>query len=298
MNSDDAKSLSSVRIHHLAYLQAAVEAPSWTAAADLLNVTQSAISQGIAQLERTIGVPLFIRSGRRRVLTDDGAEVLRFAATVLAEAERLEHRLDQRRHGLAGTVRVGMIDAAGLYLFPTALGDFREQQPEIELRLVIDSSEALLDMMRRGSLDLALVVAPAQGLESEELLAEPLYVFAGRGLRGGPGPTAEWSLYPEGSHTRAAIDHGFARLGIRPVVVAESPNPSVLRQMADLGPGWTVLPPAVAERGPRPLRRWGAAIAERKLLAVHHPGGPDARSARLLEMIRRVDPWTDRSSRR
>ena len=59
--------------------------------------------------------------------------------------------------------------------------------------------------------------------------------------------------------------------------------------MADLGLGWTVLPPAVAEQGPRPLRRWGDAIAARKLLAVHHPGGPDARSARLLEMIRKVD---------
>jgi DNA-binding transcriptional LysR family regulator len=289
MNSDHPKSLSSVRIHHLAYLKAAVEAPNWTAAADLLNVTQSAISQGIAQLERTIGVPLFIRSGRRRVLTDDGAEVLRFAATVLAEAERLERRLDQRRHGLAGTLRVGMIDAAGLYLFPTAVSEFREQQPQTELRLVIDNSEVLLDMMRRGSLDLAVVVAPADGVDSEEILAEPLFVYAGRGIRGGPGPGAQWALYPEGSHTRAAIDDGFARLGLRPVVVAESPNPSVLRQMADLGLGWTVLPPAVAEQGPKPLRRWGDAIAARKLLAVHHPGGPDARSARLLAMIRKVD---------
>ena len=292
MNSPTADgSLSAIRIQHLAYLQAVVDAPNWTMAAEMSDVTQSAISQGIAQLEKSIGVPLFVRSGRRRVLTDDGAEVLRFAATVLAEAGRLEERLDQRRHGLAGTLRVGMIDAAGLYLFNAAMMEFREQLPEIELKLVIDSSESLLDMMRRGSLDLALVVAPAHGLLSEELLAEPLFVYASRGTRGRPETAAEWALYPEGSHTRAAIDEGFARLGIRPTVLAESPNPSVLRQMADLGLGWTVLPPAVAEEGPRPLRRWGEAIAERRLLAVHHPGGPNARSSRLLEMIRRVHSW-------
>ncbi len=283
-------SLSAVRIQQLSYLQAVVDAPSWTDAAELSDVTQSAVSQGIAQLEKSIGVPLFIRTGRRPLLTDDGAEVLRFAAIVLAEAGRLEQRLDQRRHGLSGTLRVGMIDAGGLYLFPGALREFRGQQPGIELKLVIDSSEALLEMVQRGTLDLAVVVAPARGLESEELLAEPLFVYAGRGMRGGPGPTAEWALYPEGSHTRAAIDEGFARLGIRPTVMAESPNPSVLRQVADLGLGWTVLPPAVAEQGPR-LRRWGDAIAERLLLAVHHPGGPDPRSSRLLEMIRKVDTW-------
>ncbi|MBP7596286.1 MAG: LysR family transcriptional regulator, partial [Candidatus Microthrix sp.] len=58
------------------YLRAAARAPSWTEAAAQLGVTQSALSQGIAELERRLGITLFERLGRRRVLTSAGAVLL------------------------------------------------------------------------------------------------------------------------------------------------------------------------------------------------------------------------------
>ncbi|MEX1023294.1 MAG: LysR family transcriptional regulator substrate-binding protein, partial [Dehalococcoidia bacterium] len=93
--------------------------------------------------------------------------------------------------------------------------------------------------------------------------------------------SADWVLYPQGSHTRGQIDAGLARLGIAPRVTLESHNPEVLRQMVALGFGWTVLPRAVASASGGPLEE-REQVAERVLLGVRRAGGRDARAAAFL----------------
>ena len=99
---------------------------------------------------------------------------------------------------------------------------------------------------------MAVVVEPPEptggpALELVPLLEEPLVVVAPEG--GVPGePTAwgPWVLFPEGSHTRATIERELRARGATVEVVAESHQPEVLREMARLGVGWTVLPEAQA----------------------------------------------------
>ncbi len=274
----------------LSYLRQVASSSNFREAADELGVSPSGLSQGLSRLQRRIGLPLLERRGRRRAPTDEGWVLVGFARRVLAEAEALEEELDRRERGELGALRVGMIDAAGLYLLPATVRSYRAQYPDVDLALSIEGSEVLVQRVMEGDLDLAFVVAPAEGVESEEILVEPLFVYAARGSRGGP-DQVEWFLYPSGSHTRIAIDQALARLGLEPRVTLESGNPSVLRQMADLGLGWTVLPATVAESGGRPLRRWGEAIGERRLLAVRRVGSaPDLRAARFLDLVQRQHP--------
>ncbi|MDA0301675.1 MAG: LysR family transcriptional regulator [Chloroflexi bacterium] len=208
--------------HQLAYLREVERSPTFTVAAERLGVSQPALSQALATMERHLAIPLFERDGRRRVLTEAGVEVARFASEVLGRATELRSWIAARQQGEAGTLAVGMIDAASLYLLPGTIGAFREAHPDVDLRLLVDTSEALMDRLRRFELDLAFVIAPAGAdLEAVPVRTELLHLYAPAAV---PARTdeVEWALYPAGSHTRLLIDEGLRRLGMTPRVMLES----------------------------------------------------------------------------
>jgi len=299
MRSRPASTLDASLFHlrQLAYLHEVGRLEGFTRAAEALGVSQPALSQSLADLERRLGVPLFEPDGRHRRLTEDGQEVLAFAEHTLADLRALRERLDARRRGEAGLLRVGMIDAASLYVLPEVIRRYRLGHPEVELSLLVDTSTALVTRLRSFELDLAFVVgAPEDGdLRGDEVLREPLYVYGPPASRSRkPPPGADWVLYPAGSRTRAVIDAGLAALDIRPRVALESHNPEVLRQMVALGLGWTVLPlPVARERGGgRALRlREGPLVAQRSLVGVRRRAeNPRVEAFLTLARSRREDP--------
>ena len=276
-----------LHLQQLAYLRELARLGTLSAAAEALHVSQPALSQALAELGRRLNIPLFERAGRRRRLTAAGREVLRFAEEALAGADALRRRLDLLRNGEGGTLSVGMIDAASLYVLPEVVRCYREAHSSVDLKLVVDTSSELLRRLRAFELDVAFVVGPVQeaDLSSTEVLSEPLHVYAPPQDAGDP-RSARWVLYPEGSRTRRIIDAAFAQAGIEPSVTLESGNPAVLRQMVAMGLGWSVLPPAVAEdeAGLATMRR-GERLAERPLHAARRrESQPDARVEAFLSL--------------
>ncbi len=285
----DAVEAAPLNLHmqQLAYLQAVERWGSLTVAARRLGVTQPALSQAIAQLERRLGTPLLERAGRGRRLTEAGIEVARFASEVLGRATELREWLQEYEAGAGGVLRVGMIDAASLYVLPETVRAFRAASPGVEVRLTVDRSAVLLERLARFELDVAFVVGPPpEGYRSTEVLSEPLYVYQPPGSGEGA-EQGDWALYPQGRRTRLLIDEGLALRGLRPRVTLESDNPAVLRQMVVLGLCWSVLPAEIAEAGTpslRPQRR--ELVAERTLLAVRRAQAPDdARVASFLRLV-------------
>jgi DNA-binding transcriptional LysR family regulator len=284
--------LGGVTLRQLTYLRAAARATSFTAAAAELGMSQPALSQALGELERRVGVALFEPTGRQRRLTGDGAEVAAFAERVLAEAGELRERLAALAGGEAGSLRVGMIDAASLYVLPGAIRRYRSAHPDVELELRVDTSSSLMAQLRAFELDVVFAVGPADAdFVGIEVLREPLHLYAPPGTVDPSRPPAdvEWALYEGGSRTRGLIDEGLARLAIRPRVSLESGNPQVLRQVVELGLGWSVLPPGVAEDA-RAIEVAGAAVrgpqvAERALVAMRRSGAPPhPRVAALLRL--------------
>ena len=167
-----------LHFHQLAYLRAAAEEATLTAAAERLGISQPALSQALTELERRLDVSLFERAGRRRVLTDAGEIVAAFARESLGRAAELERQLDAYRSGSVGRVRVGMIDAANLYLLPEAIRAYRRGHPRVELTVAVDTSGALMQRVAAFELDLAVVVGPPDpALEALTLGEEPLYLY-------------------------------------------------------------------------------------------------------------------------
>ncbi len=284
--------LPNVTVAQLEYLVAAVDAPTWARAAADLAVSPSALSQGIAELERRIGLTLFEPSGRRRVATHDAGPVLDHARRVLAQTRDLVDWANQVRRGDIGTLRVGMIDAAAIDHFADVLRRFRDDHPAIDLHLVVAPSGELLEQVRRGQLDLAVGVRPGDGgadLTITPVLDEPLYVYGPPGgTRVAPRDWGPWVTFPMGSSTRAVIIDALRSAGAPVEIVAESNQPDVLREMTRLGLGWTVLPAARAERGPTPLApsrkrplTSRSLVVARRSTALPHPSA-DALEAALL----------------
>lgn len=265
----DHPPLPDLTVRQLEYLEAVTRQPTWAAAADSLGVSPSALSQGIAELERRLGLKLFQPSGRRRVPTAAATPVIDHARRVLAQTRDLAAWAADARAGRQGRLRIGMIDSAAVDHFPAALRRFRDERPDVELRLAVEPSARLLDELRRDRLDLVVCVAPtapAPDLDLIPLLAEPLGVYPPDGARHrDPARWGPWVTFPGGSHTREVIAAALSEAGAPHDVVAESHQPEVLREMVRLGLGWTVLPVAQAEREPQPLRP-----LRRSPLAIRH----------------------------
>ena len=281
--------LPDLSIRQLEYLVAIADHPSWAAAASAVGVSPSALSQGLAELERRIGVPLFDREGRRRTLRPAAAEVLAHARQVVALTGDLAAWAERRRTGAAGALRVGMIDAAAVGHFPAQLREFRRSRPELDMKLTVGPSGQLLEDLEAGRLDLAICVrppAPRRGLDLSSLIVEDIAVYAPDGRRPrGPATWGPWVLFPEGSHTRAVIADALAELGAPVEVVAESHQPDVLRAMVALGLGWTVLPVVQAEQGDDALSG-GRVIATRELVIATRVGRPlDPAAHELLDAL-------------
>lgn len=236
-----------ITTQQLQYLLAIDRSPTWAEAAEEVGVSPSALSQGVAELERRLGVALFEREGRRRVPTRDHAEVLRYAAGMLSATDDLARWAESRRSGRVGTARLGMIDAAATHHFRDVVRSYRGDHPDVELRLVVAPSGALLESLRRADLDVVVCVRPDEtppGIDVVPVLDDPLAVLGPDGSTPETQPRdwGPWVTFPAGAHTRRVVAAAVRVVGARFDVVAESHQPEVLIEMVGLGLGWTVLP--------------------------------------------------------
>ena len=282
--------LPNLTVQQLEYMVAAAASPTRAAAAAGLGVTPSALPQGLAELERRVGVPLFERHGRQTRLRPQAAEVLAHARRVVAETRDLARWAETRRSGSAGTVRLGTIDAVAVYHRADAIRRHQRVSPDLDLRLTVAPSGALLDSLRVGDLDLVVCVEsadPPVGIDTVICLEEPLHAYAPDGAAvGTPATWGPWVTYPDGSHTRSVIAAGLIAVGAPFEVVAESNQPDVLREMVRLGMGWAVLPETQAEAGVESLERVRRLpIGVRRLVVARRSGAPPDAAVEALATV-------------
>ena len=154
----------------LATLVAVIDAGGFAAAGRALHLSQPAVSQHIAQLERQTGLALFERAGRRRIPTEAGlalADTARRAIAGLAETERTAREL----RGLErGRLRVAASTTPGIYMVPRALGAFRARHPGIDVQLDISDTFEVERKLQSRSADVAVL---GQYDAPEELMLAP-----------------------------------------------------------------------------------------------------------------------------
>ena len=167
-------------LQQLTYFLAAAEHGSFTAAADVLHLARPSVSEQIARLERELGVPLFVRTGRRLRLTEAGRLLRPEAERTLAAAGAAADVVRRARTLTGGTATLGTFSTAHHLLLPALVEDFATRYPEVGVRFVGENSVQLADAVRDGRLEAALVALPIddEGLDVGAPVAELEVVYA------------------------------------------------------------------------------------------------------------------------
>jgi LysR family hydrogen peroxide-inducible transcriptional activator len=180
-----------ITLRQLSYFRALAQTRSFGRAADLVNVSQPALSMQIKELEAALGATLVERSPRDLRLTREGRAVLDRANRILSEAMELE--ADARHARGMGELTIGMIPTVAPYLLPGTLAALRAADITRDLRLREAQTAILLDGLRDGRLDAVVLADP---VAAPDLVAQPLFTdrFV---LAGSPSRLAALGVNPE-----------------------------------------------------------------------------------------------------
>lgn len=241
-----------MELRQLEYFIAVAEEANFTRAAERVNITQSGVSAQIGRLEHELGATLFDRSGRTATLTVAGVAALEHARAVVASATAVRHAVDDVNGLLRGRLVVGMVTACTVAPLFDALSAFHVAHPGIAVALYEANSDRLVDDLRSGAADLALIGAagttPA-GLDALTIISERLVAGVPPAhplTRLGKAGLADVSAYPivslpEGTGIRAVFDQSCAAQGVRPNVALVASAPGAVADLAIRGLGVAIL---------------------------------------------------------
>lgn len=174
-------------VKRLRVLREVASRGSFSAAAEALAYTQSAVSQQIAALEREAGTRLVDRSARGVSLTQAGAALVAHADAILSRLADAEAELDAIAGLRGGRLRMTTFSTAGATIVPPAIVEFRRRHPGVELTLAPAEPNEIEEVLRSGTADLSLTIAsPGPGgscsidstdLTIIDLLEDPMYLM-------------------------------------------------------------------------------------------------------------------------
>ncbi|WP_426245648.1 LysR substrate-binding domain-containing protein [Nocardioides sp. LHG3406-4] len=238
-------------ISQLRYFVAVVDAGSLSRAASALHMSQPALSQRMAQLERDLDVRLLDRGPRGVRATGIGQELYRDAHRLLRQFDELARGVTQR-HPVRGLVAVGLPSAAAAHLAAPLFALTRRTFPGVHLELFESMSSYIEELFSRGRMDLALRYRTDRTAPAGEtpLYSEDLYLVgdAGRASESDEeirlADLAGVPLVAPGvrSGLRSLIDQTFADHGIVPTVVADVESLATMVRIAESGDACAILP--------------------------------------------------------
>ena len=246
-----------MELRQLEYLVAVAEEANFTRGADRVHVSQSGISAQIRQLERDLGAELFDRSGRTVTLTAAGEAAIGHARATLASAAAVRQAVDEVNGLVRGQLTVGMVTACTVAALFDALSAFHLACPAIEITLAEDHSDRLIDRVRAGTADLALIGAAGDlpdGVDGRTVISEHLVaaVPPGHPLAGRASVSlAELTEHPvismpAGTGVRAVFDRACAEAGLQPSIALQASAPSAVADLASRGLGVAIFSATMA----------------------------------------------------
>ena len=246
-----------MELRHLRYFVAVAEELHFRRAAERLHMSQPPLSQQIRQLEQEVGAQLLSRNQRRVELTAAGAAFLVRARDILDAVEDAARQARRVQRGEVGRLAVGFVGSAMYSFVPELLRAFREQAPDIALRLHELGTTEQLRQLDDGRLDVGFLRTPGRwpGLSFETVLEEPVVVampdvhpLAQRSLVRLADLVGESLvlLTPAGSPgLRAALASSIAQLGGEERIIQEVAEMQTVIGLVAAGVGISLVPESV-----------------------------------------------------
>jgi DNA-binding transcriptional LysR family regulator len=273
-------------VRRIRVLQEVVARGSFSAAAESLHLSQSAVSQQIAVLEREVGVPLLERTSDGPKLTAAGDALMEHGDAVLCRLEEAERELAQIAGLEGGRLRLASFSTASATLMTHALALFRQRFPKVELEFTEADPEDTFPGLKRGEFDLAVVFDyPAFPLDfSRDVEAELIYeesmrvalppghpLAAAKSVRISDLADEDWLCGALPSSCRFQVINLCREAGFEPRIAFQSEDYGVIKGFVAGGLGVAILPELAGGhpgielrpvRGQKPIRRVWAVTRE------------------------------------
>jgi LysR family transcriptional regulator, regulator for metE and metH len=303
-----------LELRHFRVLAAIVDAGGVTPAARRLHLTQSALSYQLRDAEEKLGTALFLRLGKKMVLTPAGDELLASARRILADVSRAEERVRGFGTGVGGTLRLSTECYTCYHWLPPVLQAFHRSFPGVEVRIELDATRRPVPALLDGKLDVAIVSSDPDDLRLalQPIFGDEMVVVMSRRHRLARRPflrpvdlAGETILvYPP--REESLLAHIVSQAGVDPGNVLEVPLTEAILELARAGQGIALLARWAVPAGragviKRPLgrggyrRQWkiatlrgqdsGVALAElvRLLAGLRPPGFSSGESGRIRQ---------------
>jgi len=166
-----------ISLKQLSYALAIEKTLHFKKAAEACNVSQSALSTAISEFEKQLGVAVFERNNKQVLVTNDGQLILNKAKKVKLELDELLQIAQCNTEPLSSSMTLGVIPTIGPYLLPKVLPEVRKQYASFKLKIIEEQSHALVDKVRTGEIDAAILALPypIEGLISFDFWQEDFY---------------------------------------------------------------------------------------------------------------------------
>lgn len=247
--------MSRLNYHHLYYFWQVARGGNLTETAQRLHVSQSALSAQIKQLEQSMRVQLFLRQGRKLVLTDSGYQTLKYAEDIFSRGAELEQLLLKGMQPQHSPIRIGTLATMSRNFIESFIAPLLITT-DCRFSLLSMNQTALLNALAQHQLDLALSNIAVQGHDNQlwqcRLLArQPVAVIGSPGKALGDNLAdyrqQRWVLPPPQSPIRMAFDALAAQYQLQPDVIAEVEDMAMLRLLARDSGALTVIPDVVVK---------------------------------------------------
>jgi len=264
---------------------------SFTETARLLNLTQSAISHSIKNLEADLRCQLVTRTGRKIYLTEDGEELYEDAQAILHQMEDARVRIQDRANWGRGRLRIGASTTACQFVLPKVLREFNECFPDCLLSITPADTPALMEMIRRHEVDVAVVVDTGDAsdvsvvpLFSDELIlvGSPIHPLVKKtSVRMNEIARERLVLYNKSSLTFRLIEQFFRNHKVQLDYFIELGSMEAIKELIKINYGLSFVASWIVEDeinggsiAPIPMgrrridRNWGICYAEEKKLSI------------------------------
>jgi len=211
--------------HRLRVFREVVEQMSFRKAAEVLHLSQPAVSQQIRALEEECGARLFERDGNQIAVTAAGRVLHGYALSAAALVEEAKTALGTLNHVVSGQLRVGASTTIAQYILPRVLGAFHRQHPQVQLSVLSGNTEEIVEAVVAEHVALGLIEGPAmrRGLRVEPLMRDRMVLIASGKGRSAEAQTSisieELARLPllmreRGSGSRRVVERALKQAGV------------------------------------------------------------------------------------
>ena len=246
-----------MNLNQLEYFVSAARHMNFTKAAKECYISQTAMTQQIQALEKTLGVKLFIRDKHHMELTTAGSVYLKEAKAILKRSDEAMRLARMASKGMDGEIAIGFISGFGQSDCYEILRGFREAFPNIKIKLYRDTMSGLLESLQKGECDVAFTVQPHQrnyeDMNRLYIRSYPLFVAMSPQNRLSEKTEIEckelkdesFIIMQPSARSRDEMEEMlwvYQRGGFLPQVVAVEKEPETIMLMVSLGIGVSLLP--------------------------------------------------------